>query len=80
MGSVLAAEAAILVEFDTIRSVLLVLHRVVVALLAFGAGKRDLDSHFGTSIRFAALWRLSLPPSGPVRKKAHKKITRLKRY
>ena len=53
MGSVLAAEAAILVELDTIRSVLLVLHRVVVALLAFGAGKRDLDSHFGTSIRFA---------------------------
>ena len=43
--SMLAAEAAILVQFKTIRIVLLVLHRVVIALLAFAAGESDLNSH-----------------------------------
>jgi hypothetical protein len=41
----LAAEAAILVQFKTIRIVLLVLHSVVIALLAFAAGESDLNSH-----------------------------------
>jgi len=45
MESMLAAEAAILVHLKTIRIVLLVLHRVVIALLAFAAGESDLDSH-----------------------------------
>ena len=46
MQSVLAAETAVFVELETIRVVLLVLHRVVVALFAFAACKSDLDSHF----------------------------------
>ena len=41
----LSAEAAILVHFKTIRIVLLVLERVVVALLAFRAGQSDLCTH-----------------------------------
>jgi hypothetical protein len=49
VDGVLAAEAAILVHFQTIRIVLLVLHGVVVALLAFGASQGDFDSHNGTS-------------------------------
>ena len=39
------AEAAILVQFKTIRIVLLVLLGIVVALLALGASQSDLDSH-----------------------------------
>ena len=46
---VLAAEAAVLVHFQSVRIVLLVLHGVVVALLALGAGQGNFDSHFGTS-------------------------------
>ena len=38
----LPAETAILVELETIGIVLLVLDRIVVPLLAFGAGKCDL--------------------------------------
>ena len=49
MHSVLAAEAAVLVHFQSVRIVLLVLHGVVVALLALRAGEGDLDSHNGTS-------------------------------
>ena len=49
MHGVLAAEAAVLVHFQTIRIVLLVLHGVVVALLTLGASQGDLDSHNGTS-------------------------------
>ena len=45
MDSVLLAESAILLHFETVRVVLLVLHRVVVSLLAFVASERDLDSH-----------------------------------
>ena len=46
---VLAAEAAVLVHFKSVGIVLLVLHGVVVALLALGAGQGNFDSHFGTS-------------------------------
>jgi hypothetical protein len=46
MDGVLAAETAILLELNTIRIVLLVLERVVVSLLAFGASQRDLYPHF----------------------------------
>ena len=41
----LSAETAILVHLKTIRIVLLVLERVVVALLAFRAGQSDLCTH-----------------------------------
>lgn len=54
MLGVLSAERAILAAFKTIGSILLILDRVVVSLLAFFASKGDLDpcvcSHsFGTS-------------------------------
>jgi hypothetical protein len=45
MQGVLTAETAILVELKTIGVVLLVLERIVVPLLAFGAGKCDLYAH-----------------------------------
>ena len=46
MKGVFTAETAILVELETIGIVLLVLEGIVVPLLAFGAGKCDLYSHF----------------------------------
>ena len=49
MESMLAAELAELVHFKSVGVVLLVLHAVVVALLALGAGQGNFDSHFGTS-------------------------------
>ena len=49
MQCVLAAEPAILVHFQSVRVVFLVLHGVIVALLALGAGQGDFDSHNGTS-------------------------------
>jgi hypothetical protein len=56
---VLTAEPAILVHFQSVRVILLVLFGVVIALLALGADKRNLDScfishSFGTS-RFKKL-------------------------
>ena len=50
----LAAEPAILLEFETVGVVLLVLLRVVVALFAFCAGKGNLHSHIGTSLKISA--------------------------
>jgi len=41
----LAAETAVLVEFKTIRIVLLVLGTVIVSLFAFAANECDLYSH-----------------------------------
>ena len=38
----LLAEAAVFAEFHAIRGVLLVLHGIVIALLAFGASQADL--------------------------------------
>jgi hypothetical protein len=46
---VLTAEAAVLVHFQSVGIVLFVLHGVVVALLALGAGQGNFNSHFGTS-------------------------------
>jgi hypothetical protein len=52
----LSAESAVLVHLKSVGRVLFVLHRVVVALLAFRAGQSDFDSHNGTSI-------INVPPS-----------------
>ena len=49
MEGMLAAEAAVLVELETIGIVLLVLEGVVVPLLALGAGQCDLDAHVSNS-------------------------------
>ena len=42
----LTAEAAILIDLDSVRIVLLVLCRVIVALLAFAAREGNFDSHY----------------------------------
>ena len=80
MHGVLTAEAAVLVHFQSVRIVLLVLHGVVVALLALGAGQGNFDSHFGTSHSLKA--GFCEPPSsrladGAMPKKGHKKINPL---
>ena len=48
MKSVLAAETAILVHFETVGSIALVLCRVIVSLLAFAANESYFDSFFFT--------------------------------
>ena len=50
MQSVLLAELAILVEFDSIRIVLLVLVGLIVAALALSAGQRNCIAHFMHSL------------------------------
>ena len=45
MERVLLAEGAVLVEFQLVRSVLLVLHRIVVSLLALIASQSDFYAH-----------------------------------
>jgi hypothetical protein len=52
----LAAETAVLVELKPVRIVLLILERVVVPLLAFGAGQCNFDAHL--------LFLLTFLPSG----------------
>jgi len=54
---VLSAEPAVLVHFKPVRIVLLVFHRVVVALFALCACKCDFNSHNGTS-RFTEIFFL----------------------
>ena len=49
MESVFLTESAVLIELQSVRIVLLVLERVVVALLAFCASQCNLYSHDGTS-------------------------------
>ena len=49
MERVFLAESAILVHLQTLRVVLFVLKRVVVALSALRARKSNLNCHFGTS-------------------------------
>ena len=49
MHGVFSFKRAVLLHFQPIGIVFLFLHRVVVALLAFGAGKCDLYSHNGSS-------------------------------
>ena len=51
----LLTEPTVLVHFKSIRIVLLVLHSVVVALLAFSASECDFNSHNGTS-RFTEIF------------------------
>jgi hypothetical protein len=46
MERMLAAESTILLELKTIRSILLLLHSIVVALFALCACERDLNSHY----------------------------------
>ena len=66
MQGVFAAEPAVFVHFQSVRIVLLVLHGVVVALLALGAGQDDFDSHNGTSdsSRSAGIFEASLRGGG----------------
>jgi hypothetical protein len=54
MLGVLSAEPAVLVEHKAVGIVLLVLHSVVIALLAFGAGKGDFDAHVIDLLRLRA--------------------------
>jgi len=49
MERVLAAEAAVLFQFELFRGVLFVLAGVVVTLLAFVAPENNFDAHIGTS-------------------------------
>ena len=59
VNSMLSAEGAILVHFQTVRIVLLVLHGVVVSLLALVASEGYLYPHFlGTSLLFSGLDRI----------------------
>ncbi len=46
MWSMLLAKTTVLFKLQPIGAVLLVLHAVVVALLAFGAGKGNFYSHY----------------------------------
>jgi hypothetical protein len=46
----LAAETAILVEFELIRGILLVLCSIVVSLFALVASQCDFYTHFGASL------------------------------
>lgn len=59
MQGVLAAETTVLVELKTIRSVLLVLHCVVVSLFAFIASECNFYAHLGTSNSIASLCRFA---------------------
>ncbi len=53
----LAAETAVLVHLQLVRSVFLVFYGVVVPLLAFGTSQSDFNAHYGTSI--ASLYDLA---------------------
>ena len=69
MHGMLAAETTILVHLDAIRSILLVLHRVVVSLLAFVASQGDFLScacshFFGTSLLNLTFYGVMPPCSG----------------
>ena len=56
MNSVLSAESAVLLHFETVGVILLVLHGVVVSLLALGASQSDFHAHNGTSLKIASLY------------------------
>ena len=84
MQGVFAAEAAVLVHFKSVRITLLVFLSVIVSLLAFRAGERNLDSHFcGTSylnlelsLYELAVWHV--PPSVSKRRRFSPKKARKK--
>ena len=46
MKGVFSAELAVFVHLESVGVVLFVLHGVVISLLAFRAGQRNLNSHF----------------------------------
>lgn len=48
----LSAESAVLLDLHSVRMRLLILGRIVVALLALGAGQCNLCTHFATSTYF----------------------------
>ncbi len=50
MRGVLFAKRAILRKLDPVGIVLFILHIIVVALLALGAGQSDADSHWNFSL------------------------------
>ena len=56
VSSVLSAESAVLLHFETVGVILLVLHGVVVSLLALGASQSDFNAHIGTSLKIASLY------------------------
>jgi hypothetical protein len=56
VNSVLSAESAVLLHFETVGVILLVLHGVVVSLLALGASQSDFNAHIGTSLKIASLY------------------------
>ena len=58
VDSVLLAESAILLHFETVRVVLLVFHAVVVSLLALGASQCDFHAHYRHLLKIASLYVL----------------------
>ena len=56
VDSVLLAESAILLHFETIGVILLVFHGVVVSLLALGASQSDFNAHKRHLLKFASLY------------------------
>ena len=61
--SVLAAELAVLVHFDSVRVILLVFLGVVIALLALSACQCNFNSHFGTSYFIIRSYERTKPPT-----------------
>lgn len=70
MQGVLSAESAILFHFQSVRAVLLVLGGVIISLLAFCAGQRDLGLHL-----FHLVYPISKADSG--RQKRDRRKTEL---
>ncbi len=56
----LTAELTVLVQFKSVRVILLILDRVVISLLAFAASECNFYSHIGTSVYFCEYSRLPL--------------------
>ena len=56
VSSVLSAESAVLLHFETVGVILLVFHGVVVSLLALRTSQSDFYAHNGTSLNIASLY------------------------
>ena len=65
MNGVLAAEPAVLAHLQPVGIIFLVLHGVIVALLALGAGQGNFNSHFGTSYEFGSFFASLQGPFPP---------------
>jgi hypothetical protein len=62
VNGMFAAELAILVHLKAIRIVFFVLDRIVIPLLAFSAGHRDLNSHYlQPRLSFLLLKKIIIP-------------------